>query len=136
MAILLTWAVLLIVAAIPVLAASVNWHSAEFAVTNKRVILKIGFIQSKTAEMFLNKIESVGIDPNAYRPRAWLRHHRDPRYRRVLRAVPSSLGTPGVPQTNPGTDRENIRADPSPGTGRLLEQLNGIPNLSTILKLV
>src|SRR5438128_11595254 len=61
-AILITWAVLLIIAAIPVLAATVNRHSAEFAVTNKRVILKIGFIQSKTAEMFLNKIESVGID--------------------------------------------------------------------------
>jgi len=61
-AILITWAVLLIIAAIPVITATVNRHSAEFAVTNKRVILKIGFIQSKTAEMFLNKIESVGID--------------------------------------------------------------------------
>ena len=37
-------------------------RSAEFAVTNKRVILKTGFVQSKTAEMFLNKIESVGVD--------------------------------------------------------------------------
>lgn len=39
-----------------------SWRSAEFAVTNKRVILKTGFLQSKTAEMFLNKIESVGVD--------------------------------------------------------------------------
>ena len=62
LAILIAWVVLLIIAAIPVLAATANWYSAEFAVTNKRVILKIGFIQSKTAEMFLNKIESVGID--------------------------------------------------------------------------
>src|SRR2546428_6564037 len=60
--ILFMWAMLCTTTAIPVLTATVNRHSAEFAVTNKRVILKIGFIQSKTAEMFLNKIESVGID--------------------------------------------------------------------------
>jgi uncharacterized membrane protein YdbT with pleckstrin-like domain len=52
----------LLIAALPVLGAALTWHSAEFAVTNKRVILKTGFIQSKTAEMFLNKIESVGVD--------------------------------------------------------------------------
>ena len=52
----------LVISALPILAAALTWHSAEFAVTNKRVILKTGFIQSKTAEMFLNKIESVGVD--------------------------------------------------------------------------
>jgi len=56
------WLVVLIIAAVPVLSAVINWRSAEFAVTNKRVILKTGFIQSKTEEMFLNKIESVGVD--------------------------------------------------------------------------
>ena len=59
---LLVWTAVLAVSAIPILAAAVTWHSAEFAVTNKRVIFKVGFIQSKTAEMFLNKIESVGVD--------------------------------------------------------------------------
>ena len=52
----------LVIAAIPVLGAALSWLSAEFAVTNKRVILKTGFIQSKTAEMFLNKVESVGVE--------------------------------------------------------------------------
>jgi uncharacterized membrane protein YdbT with pleckstrin-like domain len=52
----------LVILAIPFLTAFVKWHSAEFAVTNKRVILKTGFVQSKTAEMFLNKIESVGVE--------------------------------------------------------------------------
>jgi uncharacterized membrane protein YdbT with pleckstrin-like domain len=56
------WLAVLIIAAVPVLSAAIDWRSAEFAVTNKRVILKTGFIQSKTAEMFLNKIESVGVD--------------------------------------------------------------------------
>src|SRR6478672_8737521 len=50
---------LMVLAAIPLFVASVARSSAEFAVTNKRVILKVGFIQKKTAEMFLNKIESV-----------------------------------------------------------------------------
>jgi uncharacterized membrane protein YdbT with pleckstrin-like domain len=59
---LLVWVGVLVISAVPVLAAFLTWHSAEFAVTNKRVILKTGFIQSKTAEMFLNKIESVGVD--------------------------------------------------------------------------
>jgi uncharacterized membrane protein YdbT with pleckstrin-like domain len=56
------WGALIVIGAVPVLAALLTWLSAEFAVTNKRVILKTGFIQSKTAEMFLNKIESVGVE--------------------------------------------------------------------------
>jgi uncharacterized membrane protein YdbT with pleckstrin-like domain len=55
-------AAILTVAAIPILVTAISRSSAEFAVTNKRVILKTGFIQKKTAEMFLNKIESVGVD--------------------------------------------------------------------------
>lgn len=58
---LLIWIAVLVVAAIPILSSVLVWRSAQFAVTNKRVILKTGFIQSKTAEMFLNKIESVGV---------------------------------------------------------------------------
>ena len=53
---------LLVIAAIAVVATAISRSSAEFAVTNKRVILKTGFIKNKTAEMFLNKIESVGVD--------------------------------------------------------------------------
>src|SRR5262245_59009378 len=52
----------IVAALIPLITAWIARASAEFAVTNKRVILKIGFIQKKTAEMFLNKIESVGVD--------------------------------------------------------------------------
>jgi uncharacterized membrane protein YdbT with pleckstrin-like domain len=54
--------VLLVVAAIPILQLWIKMSSAEFAVTNKRVIFKTGFIQKKTAEMFLAKIESVAVD--------------------------------------------------------------------------
>jgi len=53
---------ILAIAVVPIVVANISRSSAEFAVTNKRVILKTGFIQKKTAEMFLNKIESVGVD--------------------------------------------------------------------------
>jgi len=36
--------------------------TSEFAVTNKRVIAKTGLLHKHTAEMFLAKIESVGVD--------------------------------------------------------------------------
>lgn len=35
---------------------------AEFAVTNRRVIMKAGLVHRRTVELFLNKIESVGVD--------------------------------------------------------------------------
>src|SRR5262245_46017515 len=54
--------VLLVMAAIPVIRVWITMSSAEFAVTNKRVILKTGFIRKQTAEMFLAKVESVGVD--------------------------------------------------------------------------
>lgn len=36
--------------------------SSEFVITNKRVIMKTGFISRKTFEMNLQKIESVNVD--------------------------------------------------------------------------
>lgn len=38
-----------------------KWTS-EFAITNKRVIIKTGLISRKTIEMNLQKIESVNVD--------------------------------------------------------------------------
>jgi len=55
-------AILLGIAAAAVIKAWITVSSAEFAVTNRRVILKTGFIHNKTAEMFLSKVESVGVD--------------------------------------------------------------------------
>jgi uncharacterized membrane protein YdbT with pleckstrin-like domain len=54
--------VLLAIAIIVLIAANVYRNSAEFAITNKRVILKTGIIQRRTIEMFLSKIETVGVD--------------------------------------------------------------------------
>ena len=38
-----------------------NWTS-EYAITNKRVIIKTGLISRKTLEINLSKIESVNVD--------------------------------------------------------------------------
>ena len=52
----------LLVGAIVIGVGMLRRSSAEFAVTNKRVIFKTGMLDRRTAEMFLNKIESVGVD--------------------------------------------------------------------------
>jgi uncharacterized membrane protein YdbT with pleckstrin-like domain len=41
-------------------------YADEFAVTNKRVIVKTGLISRRTLEMNLNKIESVNVDQSIF----------------------------------------------------------------------
>jgi uncharacterized membrane protein YdbT with pleckstrin-like domain len=53
---------LILIAIIPILVAFIRRSSREYAVTNKRVIMQVGAVQRKTEEMFLNKIESIGVD--------------------------------------------------------------------------
>jgi uncharacterized membrane protein YdbT with pleckstrin-like domain len=55
-------AVVIVVGVFPLVRSLVRRSAAEFAVTNKRVIFKAGVVNRTTAEMFLNKIESVGVD--------------------------------------------------------------------------
>jgi len=43
------------------IAPSLDRYTDEFAVTNKRVIVKTGLISRKTLEMNLSKIESVNV---------------------------------------------------------------------------
>ena len=42
-----------------------NWTS-EYAITNKRVIIKLGLISRKTLEVNLSKIESVNVDQSIF----------------------------------------------------------------------
>lgn len=44
------------------IAPMLDRYSDEFAITNKRIIVKTGLISRKTLEMNLNKIESVNVD--------------------------------------------------------------------------
>jgi uncharacterized membrane protein YdbT with pleckstrin-like domain len=44
------------------LVAWVAYASSEFAVTNKRVIMKTGWIRRRSLETLLSKVESIGVD--------------------------------------------------------------------------
>lgn len=37
-------------------------RTSEFAVTDKRIIMKVGILEVKTLEMFLNKVENIGVN--------------------------------------------------------------------------
>jgi uncharacterized membrane protein YdbT with pleckstrin-like domain len=41
---------------------TVRWRSAEFAVTTRRVLVKIGFLSVHTLELLLPKVEAIGVD--------------------------------------------------------------------------
>jgi uncharacterized membrane protein YdbT with pleckstrin-like domain len=49
-------------AIIPLVTAYITYASAEFAVTNKRVVIKVGWIQRNTVEILLSKVEAIGVD--------------------------------------------------------------------------
>lgn len=55
-------ALFLCYAAIVGLGRAIHAFSCEFAVTNKRVVIKVGFINRKTLEMVLTKVETVRVD--------------------------------------------------------------------------
>jgi len=55
-------------ALVPAMAALVSWikpwlerHSSEFAVTNRRVIIKLGFFSTRSVELLLSKIEGIAV---------------------------------------------------------------------------
>jgi uncharacterized membrane protein YdbT with pleckstrin-like domain len=61
-AMLLVGAGSILIGIVPFAMAQIKRASSEFAVTNKRVIVKTGLIKRDTVEMFLHKIESVSVD--------------------------------------------------------------------------
>ena len=48
------------------IAPIIDRYADEFAITNKRVIVKTGLISRKTLEMNLSKIESVNVDQSIF----------------------------------------------------------------------
>jgi len=44
------------------LTSFVTFASSEFGVTNKRVLIKVGFIRRHTLETLLTKVEGIGVD--------------------------------------------------------------------------
>lgn len=56
--------VLLVVASIVFLVKLVQYRSAEFAVTSKRVMLKVGWMRRHSQELILSKVEAISVDQN------------------------------------------------------------------------
>jgi uncharacterized membrane protein YdbT with pleckstrin-like domain len=54
--------VVLLTALIWIVARAIARASAEFAVTNKRVVVKLGTIRRRTVEMLLSKVEEIGVN--------------------------------------------------------------------------
>jgi uncharacterized membrane protein YdbT with pleckstrin-like domain len=44
------------------IAPAIHYASSEFAVTDKRVVAKLGFIERESLETLLSKIEAIGVD--------------------------------------------------------------------------
>jgi membrane protein YdbS with pleckstrin-like domain len=55
-------ALLIAGACLPLIYAAAIYSSSEFAVTNKRVIIKVGFVQRRTVETMLGKVENISVD--------------------------------------------------------------------------
>jgi len=59
-------AVFLAIGVVMFIIAWVRQWSSEFAVTNKRVIIKVGFISRRTIEINMSKVESVEINQDIF----------------------------------------------------------------------
>jgi len=46
--------------------AWINYTSSEFAVTNKRVIMKQGWVRRRSLETLLSKVEGIGVDQTIF----------------------------------------------------------------------
>jgi hypothetical protein len=74
-----------------------QWAS-EFAVTNRRVIVKVGFISRRTIEINMSKVESVEVNQDIF---VQLRHHRGDRHRRHQGTVRPDQRSAGLPPRGP-----------------------------------
>lgn len=51
---------------VPLTWGQILYTSSEFAVTNKRVIIKVGFIKRRTLETLLNKVEGIEVNQSVF----------------------------------------------------------------------
>jgi uncharacterized membrane protein YdbT with pleckstrin-like domain len=57
---------ILAVALIGLLSAWIRQTSSEFAVTNKRIIIKVGLLSRRTIELNMSKVESIQVDQDIF----------------------------------------------------------------------
>jgi uncharacterized membrane protein YdbT with pleckstrin-like domain len=59
-------AIFLVIGVVLFAAAWIRQWSSEFAVTDKRVIIKVGFISRRTIEINMSKVESVEVNQDIF----------------------------------------------------------------------
>jgi uncharacterized membrane protein YdbT with pleckstrin-like domain len=53
---------LLLLSVLSLINSIINYYYSEYAITNKRIIMKIGFIRRKSLEIFLDRIEGIYVE--------------------------------------------------------------------------
>ena len=66
----------------------IRYSSTEYAVTNKRLLSKVGFVERESDETLLSKIEAVAVDQRHRWPDAGIWHTDHHRYRGNGRGFP------------------------------------------------
>ncbi len=54
--------VIFLIALLSFIKAMITYQTSEYGVTNKRIIMKTGWIQRNSFEIFLDKIEAINVD--------------------------------------------------------------------------
>ncbi len=54
--------ILLLVAIIQGIRAFIMYHTSEYGITNKRIVMKTGWIQRRSVEIFLEKVEAIYVN--------------------------------------------------------------------------
>jgi hypothetical protein len=54
-------AIVLIIAIISALAAFVTYQTSEYGITNRRILMKVGFISRTSLEILLQRVESIQV---------------------------------------------------------------------------
>lgn len=52
----------ILIAIITAISTFINYKTSEFGITNKRVIVKVGFIRRNSLEVLLNKVEGIQVN--------------------------------------------------------------------------
>jgi uncharacterized membrane protein YdbT with pleckstrin-like domain len=51
-----------VIGVVAIIPSLIDYLSSEFGVTNKRVIIKIGFLRRRTVELLLRQVEAISVD--------------------------------------------------------------------------
>lgn len=54
--------IFILIAIITGIASFINYKTSEFGISNKRVIVKVGFIRRNSVEVLLNKVEGIQVN--------------------------------------------------------------------------